>query len=628
MTRLQISALGWLLGGLTVTAAFGAKAAAPIFHYRLAQAQGAATVSPAVDMSWPESAGFLKIIPVTPSMGGTFRAEEWGVLFGPNLNLGQGSVPAAPAPSPTPAAPTGLPTGAPTGGTSGQGAPAVPSQSGPPATLGPAIPGSAPTHAAGPGKVTNLGQSNQQPGDWAKQPSEKDSQIKVKILTSDQSKSTGDTKESTQQGTTGGTTGGAATAGTAGGQGAATTAGSTGGESGATAAGTAGQAATPASGPLTPKIESAPTQSQVSNRIQGAYVSWTPGKIYVAGLVPAGSDLVVSLDSKATGQTFGTADSDYEIRISGTGAPAIFRQAIGGQLQPLTGWSTMVSSLVEQNTGQPGLVLVEGVIQDPTGTAFPSKVGDQFSIRLDAVPSGVQTAAGNPRALSLVETAASKGPNGLADTQGTNEPGLQVVGVTQFTAETANDIQLKPKGTWPNYASQIAIDPIGADSSNLTSGSFNFGAGLANSIYPIPYKVILQKDVPLGYGAFKVTVSNGSGAASNYYLPYRVVGPITIDSDSAVLHSIDADQKVKIKAVLTSNVKLSMKGVFNVGVPQGWSLDKGSDKSFVLYNINNHSNANFLLTVPKGAQPGLYPITLSATFDQKTITHTTYVVIL
>ncbi len=568
MTKLQVSALSWLFGGFFLTAALITSAAAYPFSAFRVQVPASPIPLAQVDMSWPESAGFLKIMPITPAFGPNFMAEEWGTLFGPAISSTAIAPPPAVGTTPVFTSP-------------------VPSPAGPPSTLGPAIPGSAPTQPAGPGKVTNLKQPVKKPGEWVDVPSSKASQIKVQVLEKSQSTAPYQPKSVIP---------------------------------------IAGQTSPP---PANLKL-AAPYQLPVavSGRIEGAYVSWTPGVIYVAGLVPTGSDLVVSLDTRATGQPFGSAESDFEVRIPSNGGAATLKQAKNGTLQELPGWEGLIKTSAVPYAQKPGYELIEGEIQDPTGLYFPQKIGGQFAIREDAVPTGVVTTLAGTRTLSLVETTISKGPNGLAGVQGAIEPGIEMVGVNQFTADLASTIKIKPKGQWPSYAKKIEVTPIGANATNMTSVSFNFGAGLANTSHSVPYLVLLQKPVEHGYGAFKINVSNGAEPGTNYYLPYRVVGPISIQSQSAVVHSTDVQQRIKIHAVLISNVRKSMRGVFNVGAPSGWMLDKGTDKSFVLYNINNRSVTDFMLTIPKGVQPGLYPLTLTATFDQRTVSHVTYVVVL
>lgn len=576
-------------------------------------------LSAAVDMSWPQSAGFLKIVPITPSLGAGFRSLEWGTLFGPNLDLAD---PAAVAAWP-------MTPGAAASSAASSATPASPATSGSPATpasLGTAVPGSAPTQPVGPAHDAG---GNKLPGDWGTDTSDS-GKVHVTIVHDTGGQST--TGGAATAGEATGSTSGASTAGEATGStsGAATAGEATVATAGATTAGASMAATTGASYPSTGVVtpSAAAPGGQAGSRIAGGYVSWTPGVIYVAGIVPQGQDLVVSIDSKATGQPFGATDADFEVRIPGGSGTPVVRQASGGALKELTAWGSLIKTAVAPDPDMPGFEVVQAAIVDPSSAYFPTKVGSQFAIRLDAVTPGQVTTLGTKRALSLVEVSQSKGPNGAADASGPAYPGLSVNGSTQFTAGLAPSLNLVPKGNWPGSVGKVSVDPVGVDASSLGAMSLTPGAGFEGTTQPIPYPVFVGKTITPGYGAFIVRLTNGTTLPTTYYLPYRVVEPISIESQSAVLHSVDAPQKVKIQANLISNVRAAIHGVFSVNVPPNWEVDKGTDKSFVLYNINNKSVRDLVVTVPSSVPPGLYPITLSAAFGQQAVTKTVYVVVM
>lgn len=356
---------------------------------------------------------------------------------------------------------------------------------------------------------------------------------------------------------------------------------------------------TPAPEPVVPVTPPPPAPEGV----QAAYLNWEPGIIYLAATVPAGNDLVVSIDGKNDGFLVGR--DNLEIRVSGGKLVARVLDATnpaGPIWTPAPGFAE--SSRVSVTDGS-GVSTVQIKLVDPGYGIVPAKLGDKFALRFDAVPSAsAPTEPFIPRvttSVKLVDQWTQELPNSFkvnVPAKGRGAfPGDSTVVHWQLNAvqgASLKRLSIEGEGWLNDYVSAVSVPSPDFDS----KGNGN-----------VDYETKVVRSAPVGYGVLKGKLVGDSWGPAEAEVSFRVPPPLDLEIPAKLLKRSDLAQKFKSTVEIRSNSDRKVEGHLQIIPPAGWTVKSGSDKNFYIYNRKGAVWNGFEIEVPPGVT-GTFSVTL------------------
>jgi hypothetical protein len=344
-----------------------------------------------------------------------------------------------------------------------------------------------------------------------------------------------------------------------------------------------------------------------TNGALAAFMNWEPGTVYLAGVVPAGQDLVVSLDGKGDGFLVGR--DNLELRVSQTANGPVLKARMLDATNPsgpiwVNAPGFVTASKVASATSN-GQTTYEIGLVDPGYGIAPGKLGDSYGVRFDAAPaSGAVTEPFLPRTTTPVK---------LVDlwTEGL-PPNLKISvpakGRGAFPLDSTT-VHWTFNGTPGTSLSRLEVEGEGwlgdyVNSLGVPSPEFD-GRGNAT----VDYDTKVARGAPIGYGVLKGIVSGSGWGPSTVEVSFRVPPPIDMDIAARQLKYSEKPQRFKASVAIRSNSDKRVEGHLQVQAPAGWTVRSGSDKNFFIYDKRGTVLNGFEVEVPGGVR-GSFPINL------------------
>jgi hypothetical protein len=356
-----------------------------------------------------------------------------------------------------------------------------------------------------------------------------------------------------------------------------------------------------------------------------AHFQWEPGALHAAATLRTGQALVLSLDLRNDGWL--VSDDNLEVRVEweeGKPVGRVRRLDAGRPEGPA--WKeapAFEEALACAAAESGGSWTVELTLHDPGLRVLPEKPSQKIGVRLDALeasPGEVEPFL--PRALSVVT---------LGFERGSNLPG-GLKWKPEIVARTvAPGAQYRIRMTFEG-ADRLGLDRI----EMRTEGLARQDTATVSQPFPrfdrkgrafVDYRTPIAPESPDGFRVMRTTVRDENGQSAVLQTSYAIAPAVTFDVGApGRLKAKDQPQTVKCSVYARSNTNHKVEGVLRIAAPDGWTVQAGDDKSFVIYNAYGRVRRVYELVVPPGVK-GAFPIKLQADLGGKSYAQTVWIAI-
>lgn len=369
---------------------------------------------------------------------------------------------------------------------------------------------------------------------------------------------------------------------------------------------------------------------QTSGDAPVTYLDWDSDALYVAAIVPNGSDLVLSFDGNNDGFLIGNDNLELRVKVGQT--PSLTARIMDGNNRVAPTWldaSGYVSASavsVQPHDGTSQVVLLK--IVDPGYGIVVPKVGSKLAMRVDLIASAAgPTEAFLPRALTQLSFVTHQAVVAQAGIEATidpdrlqSSPGTTTEMPWNFSSTpTTNLVGVATSMEAPNtdLASQT-ITPLPALDAKFTTGVSQLMT-LSSAVKP--GVAVLDAEVTGKVGA------GATATAIKHRFSFTINDDIEIDASSFKTVLSPKNPNITSTLKLYSHTDKRVQGSFEVIPPTDWRVIKGTGEPFYIYSRKGHAVRGFVLAPPPGAK-GSFPIILRALVPGKTFVKTIWITIL
>lgn len=356
-----------------------------------------------------------------------------------------------------------------------------------------------------------------------------------------------------------------------------------------------------------------------------SYFQWEPGKVHFAAHLPAGQDFLVSFDAAGDGWLQGKDNLEIRVHMK-EGQPELTERILDATGTAGPAWtdasSWQASTQVAAKTDDKGWT-VEVSVQDPGSRLLPEEPGKTVGLRVDAVPPEFVAAEPFiPRVVTLVNLVFDRGNNVPAGLKWNPQfrgrtviPGEQIRIRFDFTGN--EDLGLK----------RIETRTEGLGRDFTSSQGIPFPPFNAKNRAVVDYETKVAEGSPMGYRVLQGTITDSKGGTCTIQTCYEISPLVTFDwNEPKKLATSSEPQNFKFSAYVRSNTKRRVDGVFRVIPPEGWKVESGNEKGFIIYNPRGSKRQVFSLIIPGGFK-GTAPLKLQADFAGQHAEQTVWIVV-
>lgn len=343
------------------------------------------------------------------------------------------------------------------------------------------------------------------------------------------------------------------------------------------------------------------------------FFQWEPGKLYFGGRLKSDRELVVSLDLKGDGWLIGRDNYEFRFR-NRDGRATVSSRRLDATRESGPVWVDQPSleraASVTGSEGN-GEAQIEALVQDPGLDVL--SIGDKsaFGVRMDlAMPgSGV---AYLPRAMTAVRLATARasampvGVNWKVEDPGRDPtPGRKTSVRFSFSANVDpgfKKIEVRPMGGLANQAKAL----------NEAFPAFQKGRSF------VDYEASTSRTAPVGYHLLTATLFTADGIPSMIQASMRVSPLVDFLVPTNRFSLKKGVQEFKIPFYIKSNSILRLDGSYEVHDPTNWTLKRGSDQKFLIYNSRGSVRRVLTAKIPADAE-GPTPLRFSAQIGDRTV---------
>jgi len=352
------------------------------------------------------------------------------------------------------------------------------------------------------------------------------------------------------------------------------------------------------------------------------YLQWSPGKIYAAAEMPAGKDLVISIDGKGDGWLVGRDNIEFRVSMK-DGKPVVtareldataVRAPIWRDRHDLEAASMAVASVAGDQT------TVEAVFDDAGMKVLPSKPG-KLMMRLDIVDSTADSAPYIPRTCAAVE---------FTDFRATALPR----GMT-------SEVEAKTRAVVPGENLALRFDFHGSNALGVktidlrTLGEAEDSANRLSIVFPsfdtkgrafVDYRSKIDPAAANGYRVVRGTLTFADGAPGIVEASYRIAPEMDFILLRTSFDRLPDNNVLHLRYVLQLLTGKPTDGMIHIELPAGWQVTKGDGDKFRLLGGQSAEEREFQLRVPADAH-GTFPIKFTGQTKDRTATTTCYLTI-
>ncbi|HVT12634.1 MAG TPA: hypothetical protein VHE55_10225 [Fimbriimonadaceae bacterium] len=372
---------------------------------------------------------------------------------------------------------------------------------------------------------------------------------------------------------------------------------------------------------LTPTLDGTINKEEWDPFGEQTYLQWEPGRIYVAGQMPAGKDLVLSIDGKGDGWLVGRDNVEFRVTVKDGKATVTAREldatAVNAPVwRDRTDLAT-ASEAVASTTGD--VTTVEAMFDDAGLNVLPRKPKD-MKLRLDITDSGdVQPYL--PRFCSEVrfdDHRSTALPRGM-------DSGIQAKSRAVIPGESVF-LRLTFHGTNAMGAKTIDLRSLGAaeDASNRLSVIFPSFDNKGRAF--VDYQSKIDPTAAIGYRVVHGTISFKDGPEASVEGSYRIAPYMDFTLSRTEFDRLPDDNVLRIPYVLQLYTRQGVDGIVRISAPAGWEVTRGDGDKFRLLGNQSADGRRFELKVPADAH-GTFPIKFTGQTKDRTVNQVCYVTI-
>ncbi|MBS1719795.1 MAG: hypothetical protein JST35_05040 [Armatimonadetes bacterium] len=333
------------------------------------------------------------------------------------------------------------------------------------------------------------------------------------------------------------------------------------------------------------------------------YLQWEPGKLHVAGRIPAGMDLVVSMDQKSDGWLVGNDNVEFRFKMVG-GRPTLVARDLdatrkeGPTFIENPGFNAS-SSIAASADG----TFIEATLVDPGTDSLIVTGNSKPSFRLDVVPSeSPNLDAFLPRTLARVEYVFNRStalPAGLVwNSDGYGRvalPGdrLRVKYGFRGTDQLAvKRIQLRGEG-WLRDSVNLVEKPFPMFTEKKRTG--------------VDFDSAVDARSNEGWGVLRATLQFANGPDAILQNSVRVAPLVDLELVPNEIKAQSEPHVRKMAFYIRSNSPRMLRGSFQVALPANFEAKTGYEGDFTIGTSRGSARRVIGFVVPKEGS-GTYPI--------------------
>lgn len=350
---------------------------------------------------------------------------------------------------------------------------------------------------------------------------------------------------------------------------------------------------------MTPAIDGTISADEWDPFGPDTYLQWEPGRIYVAGKVPPGKDLVLSIDGKGDGWLVGR--DNIEFRVSNRdGQTVVTSRELDATAirQPI--WRNRPEFVTASEATAVGDT-VEAAFDD-AGTGFLPMKPSEVNLRVDIVDSSESPEPYLPRTcfpIKLDDFRTMALPTdmkaGIQARTRSVVPGEELWMRVNFEGKpesAAKSIELKSIGQAEPFANRMAVIFPNFDRKGRAFVDYSSKIDLAAS---------------LGYRVMRATLSFDNGPDALVEASYRIAPLMSFKLQQNVFDRLPDNNRLRIRYVMQMYTKQAADGIVRISAPEGWQVAVGDGSKFSVLGNQSADGRHLELIVPADAH-GTFPI--------------------
>jgi len=355
------------------------------------------------------------------------------------------------------------------------------------------------------------------------------------------------------------------------------------------------------------KLEEEEWDPFASEATGSTFLQWQPGALNVAAKIPAGKDLVVSLDLSGNGWLIGADNLELRVQMV-AGKPVLSGRLVdatnvnGPVWIPLPGFA--MSSTAAVSSDGDGTT-IEATFVDPGLGLLPEEEAKRVSVRMDALDANSgEVGAFVPRVLAPVTFVLSRSaglPEGLRFKPEGEGKGV-VPGQSfrlRYTFEGDNKLGLQRIALRSEGPAKLA--------SNLLESPFPIFDNKKRAF--IDYDSLVAAGASLGYRVARGTLTTADGLPGLTQISYRIAPPIDVELVRSKVVVSQTDRSQKQTFYIRSNSSKGVDGTVTLSIPDPIRILNGNVRSF-RFGPRGRSRQTLELYVPANTV-GPYPVTFA-----------------
>lgn len=375
---------------------------------------------------------------------------------------------------------------------------------------------------------------------------------------------------------------------------------------------------------LTPQLDGRLTETEwdplSDSGANPTFLQWEPGVLYAAMRLPAGKEMVASLDMAGDGWLVG--DDNLELRMSMSGSDLVIAarkldatDRNGPKWQDLSDVSGIVSG-VGASEGE--FWLAEFKLLPVAFTQINQ--GDRIGVRFDAqTPGSVVSEPFLPRSTALLTLQFDRSrnlPSGL-------EWSPQFIARSVVPGDSIK-IRLNFKNPGAALLKTIAMATEGFGQDNVSASIQPFPPFDKKGRSFVDYQTLVPAGARIGWRLLRAKVVIENMPDADVATSYLISNPVLFDVNLPKNLIAEAgSQVIKGSVYLRSQTSKRLDGRFTLEVPEGWTVTSGGDAKFTIYQSRGSYRVGVTLISKQGAQ-GLIPLKLKAVVGDAVSERTIY----
>ncbi|MFI5385687.1 MAG: hypothetical protein ACHQ50_06150 [Fimbriimonadales bacterium] len=352
------------------------------------------------------------------------------------------------------------------------------------------------------------------------------------------------------------------------------------------------------------------------------YLQWAPGKVYIAGQMPAGKDLVLSIDGKGDGWLVGRDNIEFRVAMK-DGKPVVTVREVDATAVKAPVWRDRAdleaaSSAAASTTGD--TTTIEAVFDDAGLNVLP-RTPKTVMLRLDIVDTAADSSPYLPRVCSQIrfdDHRSAALPRGM-------DFGLEAKTRSVVPGETMS-LRMTFHGSEALGAKSIELRTLGEAEDSANRMSVVFPTFDTKGRAFVDYRSKIDAAATDGYRIVRGSLSFKEGPAGIAEASYRIAPILDITLLNCEFNRLPDDNVIRIRYVLQLYTRQALDGLVRIAAPAGWQVLSGDGQKFRLLGNQSAEERRFELKAPADAH-GTFPIKFTGQTKDRSVSQVCYVTI-